>query len=79
MLEGVRNTLNKPICRVYGGTHLIEADPDRIRTTVEELKRMGLHVLGLGHCSGELAENIICEDKEVSSCHMGVGDTIFIH
>lgn len=78
MVEWVHQALNLPIHAIFGGTHLVEADESRIKTTVERLQAMGVEILGLSHCSGELAENCICRDPWVHSCHMGVGDCIFL-
>ena len=78
MVQRVHQALNLPIHAVFGGTHLVEADETRIETTVARLRSMGLEILGLSHCSGELAENCICRDKTVHSCHMSVGDCIFL-
>lgn len=77
MIEKVHDSLGRPVYGIYGGTHLMEADPGRILETVARLKAMGLTVLGLSHCSGDLAEDALRQDKEVISCHMAVGDTVF--
>ena len=68
----------RPILGVFGGTHLVEADRERIRTTVDTLCGMGLQILGLSHCSGEGAEDFVREREDVRSCHLGVGDGIFL-
>lgn len=77
MMTQVRTLLGQPIRAVYGGTHLVEADERRIDTTIETLHRMGLEVLGLSHCSGDAAEQSLENHREVTGCHLGVGDTIF--
>ncbi len=74
MLTHIHNTLQKPIYAVLGGTHLVEADEQRIDQTIAEMKNMGLHIIGLSHCSGEKAECAAGSDAEVKSCHLGVGD-----
>lgn len=78
MVQRVHNALGLPVQAVYGGTHLVEADESRIHATLTELQAMGLKVLGLSHCSGELAEQCLGADPSVLSCHMGVGDCIFL-
>ncbi len=77
MVSHVRETLNQPVRMVFGGTHLMEADEDRVRLTVSELKRMGLSVLGLSHCSGEKAACALREDPDARGCHLAAGDTVF--
>lgn len=74
MLTYIHETLDKPIYAVFGGTHLVEADEARITKTMEEMKAMGLEVIGLSHCSGEKAEGMIHETAGVHSCHLGTGD-----
>ena len=76
MIETVHRRLDRPVYAVFGGTHLVEADEARVRQTVEELRGMGLKVLGLSHCSGEKAESCIRELDGVRSCHMAVGDSV---
>lgn len=77
MMTKIYETLKKPLYAVFGGTHLVEADAARVEETVRRLKDMGLKILGLGHCSGDAAEQQICMHQEVMSCHMAAGDNIF--
>lgn len=76
MVSRVHDALKLPIYAVFGGTHLIEADGERINTTIDVLCGMGLSVLGLSHCSGAAAEAAIARSKRVKSCHLGTGDCI---
>ena len=69
MVTHVRNTLNLPVLAVFGGSHLVEADEERIQCTLKALEEMGVVRLGLSHCSGEatrqgriaLGESIVYE------------------
>ena len=76
ILGTVKNRLNRPIRAVIGGTHLVEADEERVKKSIEEMKSMGIVLLGINHCSGAAAEKMIHEDPQVSSCHLGVGDCL---
>lgn len=78
MVTKVHDALDMPVWAVFGGTHLVEADSARVQTTVASLKAMGLSVLGMSHCSGEEAECAIGRDSHISSCHMAVGDSVFL-
>lgn len=78
MLTKISDTLNQPIYAVLGGTHLVEADDNRINVTIDKMKGMGLKILGLSHCSGEPAEEAASSDSDVLSCHLGVGDCFAI-
>ena len=74
MLKKIHETMNMPIYAVLGGTHLVEADAERVEKTVEEMKDMGVEIMGLCHCSGQDAESAVHMHKDVRSCHLGVGD-----
>ena len=76
MTRHVGSVLGKPIRAVFGGTHLVEADVSRVQRTVEELGRMGVTLLGLSHCSGENAERLIRQRKDIAACHLGPGDCV---
>lgn len=60
---GVINTLlhirkmtgRKPIHAVAGGMHLVNASPDRLRRTIDELRRLKVERLGPAHCTGSRA------------------------
>ena len=73
----IQKLLQKPIRAVFGGTHLVEADTQRIETTIDTLQKMGLEILGLSHCSGDAADAAICAKPEIQGCHLGVGDSVF--
>jgi 7,8-dihydropterin-6-yl-methyl-4-(beta-D-ribofuranosyl)aminobenzene 5'-phosphate synthase len=58
--RGVINTLRhaqkltgvEPIYAVIGGTHLIGASPERMSSTVADLRRLDIQRLGVSHCTG---------------------------
>lgn len=76
MIARVHRALGRPVYGVFGGTHLNEADEGRILATLEELQALGLQVLGLSHCSGQKAEELLRRDGRVQACHMAVGDCL---
>lgn len=76
MIERVHEQLKQPVYGVLGGTHLVEASRERVEETVLQLEKMGLKLLGMSHCSGEQAEQIIQEKESVMSCHLAAGDTV---
>lgn len=77
MVSHVHALLKKPVWAVFGGTHLVEADSQRIRNTVDTLHAMGVEILGLSHCSGEEADCVVCGRADVQGCHLGAGDCVF--
>ena len=54
--KAMKITGNKSIKAVIGGLHLIDADEDRIRKTIEYLVRLNVKELYVGHCTGFKAE-----------------------
>ncbi len=70
----VKNIFTRPVAAVYGGTHLMAATRARTELTIQRLKEMGVGVMGLGHCSGELVEEILKTRTDIRSRHMGPGD-----
>ncbi len=78
MMQHVRQVLGRPIYAVFGGTHLKEANDERIALTIAQLQEMGLELLGLSHCSGSAAECVAQQTPAVKSCHMSVGKCVFL-
>lgn len=76
MVSHVRKRLDKPIRAVFGGTHLVEADDQRVCVTVARLKDMGVELLGMNHCSGDRAEGAIGAMPGIRNCYLAVGDRI---
>lgn len=52
ILKAIEERVSIPIYGVIGGTHLVEADSERLEKTVQALKEMNIQVLGLSHCTG---------------------------
>ncbi len=77
MVTHVHQLLGQPIKAVFGGTHLVEADGQRIENTVDALHAAGLEILGLSHCSGQEADCAISRRTDIQGCHLGVGDSFF--
>jgi 7,8-dihydropterin-6-yl-methyl-4-(beta-D-ribofuranosyl)aminobenzene 5'-phosphate synthase len=74
MLTVVSNKLHEPIYAVLGGTHLMEANNERIQYTIDEMRKMGLKIIGLSHCSGDAAQSLVQSGDKVQGCHLAVGD-----
>lgn len=76
MVKHIQEALNRPVCAVFGGVHLLDAEERRISATLEALHGMGVELLGLGHCSGEQAEAMAAGNHLLRSCHLGAGDSL---
>lgn len=59
--DSIREASGEKIVGIIGGTHLIEADDERINESVNYLNDLGVKLLGLSHCTGEKAVNIFNE------------------
>lgn len=68
--RGMINTLHhaqeitgeKRIHMVIGGTHLIHASREQIDLTVAELKELGVHKIGVSHCTGLPAAAVLFQE-----------------
>lgn len=78
ILTTVQKRFDKPIRAVFGGTHLVEADAGRIRATLEQMKQMGVGLIGFNHCSGELLQEIMDQETGLEHCYLGAGDCIYL-
>ena len=78
MISRVHSLFCKPVAAVFGGTHLMDADDERILATIAELRADGLETLGLSHCSGERVDQLLKQTEGARGCHLGAGDCVFI-
>jgi 7,8-dihydropterin-6-yl-methyl-4-(beta-D-ribofuranosyl)aminobenzene 5'-phosphate synthase len=68
--RGMINTLHharkitgvEQIHMVVGGTHLLHASKERIDLTIAELKRLGVHKIGVSHCTGPTAAAMLFQE-----------------
>lgn len=77
ILERVHKHFNKPLKAVIGGTHLVEAEEERVRKTIEEIKKMGVRAIGFNHCSGIRILDELREENDLKTFYLGSGDCIF--
>ena len=54
-LDYIRAVTHKPIHAVIGGTHLVNASPQRIAQTITALRDMNLQIIAPAHCTGPRA------------------------
>lgn len=79
MLETVKKRLDMPVYAVFGGSHLVEADEERVNATVDRLRDMGIGIVGFNHCTGDAAqERMRGEGDKVAYSHPKTGDCIFL-
>ena len=78
ILNRVKQHFSQPIRAVAGGTHLVEADRDRIHMTLHAMKEMGIGLLAFNHCSGNLLREMMAENSELNTVYLGAGDCLFL-
>ena len=78
ILDTVKQRFCQPIRAVVGGTHLVEADRERIHMTLRTMKDLGIGLLGFNHCSGELLRSMMAEHPELNTVYLGAGDCLFL-
>lgn len=52
ILYSAREYFQDEIYGVVGGSHLVQATPQRIEKTVEEFKKINPEIIAMGHCTG---------------------------
>lgn len=55
ILTDIQQRVNLPIYMVIGGTHLMEADEQRINHTILSMQQLGVQKIAVSHCTGEAA------------------------
>lgn len=62
IIESIRSVTGKKIYGIIGGSHLKEADDLRIKKTIDYFKGLDIKILGLSHCTGDIASSQIQEN-----------------
>lgn len=55
IINSIKERSNKKIYGIIGGTHLVEANDDRIDKTIEYFSKLGIDFIGVSHCTGKHA------------------------
>lgn len=53
ILKTIAGRIGEPIRGVIGGTHIMDADQERLLKTMEDFKKMGMEFIGVSHCTGD--------------------------
>jgi 7,8-dihydropterin-6-yl-methyl-4-(beta-D-ribofuranosyl)aminobenzene 5'-phosphate synthase len=79
IVEAAKNTINKPIHLVLGGTHLLPAKDDQISSIAVSLRdKWGVRYLAPVHCTGEPAFAILKETFSDHYVYAGLGTTVLL-
>lgn len=78
ILETIMKRTGMPIYGVIGGTHLVDADKQRLNKTIESLKEKDIKILGMSHCTGEYALGEIKREFSEGFLYNNTGNIIEI-
>ena len=79
IVEAAKNTINKPIHLVLGGTHLLPAKDDQITSIAVSLRdAWGVRYIAPVHCTGEPAFAILKETFGDHYIYAGLGTTVLL-
>lgn len=53
ILRSVSKRVQEPVYAVLGGTHLVEADEERLQKTMKAFRECGVAKVAVSHCTGE--------------------------
>lgn len=53
ILKTIASRTGRRIRGVIGGTHLMDADAERLQRTMEDFKTLGIEFIGVSHCTGD--------------------------
>jgi len=59
ILHHVEDRMNFPVAAVVGGTHLVEADEERLSKTAEVFLTCGIKRIAVSHCTGETGMDVL--------------------
>jgi len=72
-----RVTHERPIHTVLGGMHLLNAGPERLTQTVDELRELGVRWVGPAHCTGATATATLWHEFPRACAVCSVGSRFF--
>src|SRR4030095_1792278 len=79
IVEAAKSTINKPIHLVLGGTPLLPANDDQIRSTAASLRdNWNVRFIAPVHCTGEPAFAILKESFGDRYLYAGLGTTVLL-
>ena len=79
IVEAAKNTINKPIHLVLGGTHLLPATNDQISSIATSLHdKWSVQYIAPVHCTGEIAFAILKETFGDRYIYAGLGTTVLL-
>lgn len=78
IVDTTEKRLGLPVKGIWGGTHLMEATPERIQATLARLREKNIRHLGLSHCSGETAQALVDAEPAFDASPLRPGDGLVL-
>lgn len=78
IIETIKRRIGKNIYGIIGGTHLVEADDERLDSTIEYFKSINLMLLGISHCTGDKAVGKLRTELEGKFFYNNTGASLFM-
>lgn len=78
ILQTIQERTKLPIYAVIGGTHLIRANEERIRKTIQAFQDMDIQLVAVSHCTGDVAVEMIQEKMPQQFVYNNTGNIIEI-
>jgi 7,8-dihydropterin-6-yl-methyl-4-(beta-D-ribofuranosyl)aminobenzene 5'-phosphate synthase len=75
MLSHIKKQFNQSIYAVLGGTHLVEADDERLNITLDQFQKLDIKFIGLSHCSGDEVQSKM-KERNMDNSYLSVGSVI---
>lgn len=76
ILQTIMKRMNMPIYGIIGGTHLIEADEQRLMETINYFKEIDIKFIGVSHCTGEKAIESLKSEFKTKYFYNNTGNVI---
>lgn len=76
ILQTIMQRMNMPIYGIIGGTHLIEADEQRLMETINYFKEIDIKFIGVSHCTGGKAIESLKNEFETKYFYNNTGNVI---
>lgn len=78
ILKNISQRIDIPVYSVIGGTHLVEADAERLEKTAEAFEAMKLKQIAVSHCTGEQGIEVIKKKFAKQFIKNNTGNVILI-
>lgn len=76
ILETIMKRTGLPIYGIIGGSHLVEADEERVSKTIEFFKENNIKIIAMSHCTGESTIEKLKTEFEEKFVYNNTGNVI---